>query len=292
MATLLETFEAALGETVADDDRTPLAVALDELARRGRAAWPELSLSDAALARCVAERVRGAARIAEVTAALPPDDVALASACATGDAAAIGRFEDRYFPAAREALRRMGRDGGTVEDLLQRLRERLFVAPPGQVPRICALVGGGDLGALVRLSAVRLGLNAVRDDRRIDGDPQPLLEQLALDLDPETELISADARAAVRAAFTAALEALSARERTILRLHLIHGLSIDELGAAFSVHRSTAARWLAQVRGDLEEATRARLRAQWKLGEDELSSVLRRVHGQLDVSFSRVLATK
>ncbi|CAN5912958.1 hypothetical protein BH11MYX2_BH11MYX2_25480 [soil metagenome] len=290
LSTLLETFEAALGEPVDEIQRVALAAALHDILQRGRDAWP--TVTDAALLRCIAERVRGAAHLTDAVASLPPADVALASAISTGDAAGIARFEEQYFPAAREALRRMGRDADTINELLQRLRERLFVARPGTLPRICALVGGGDLGSLIRLSAVRLGLNAVRDDRRISGDPQPLLEQLARDFDPITELVSASARDTVRAAFTAALEALSPRERTLLRLHLLHDLSIDEIGAAFSVHRSTAARWLAQVRGDLEDATRARLHEAWKLGDDELSSVLRLVHGQLDISFSRVLATK
>jgi RNA polymerase sigma-70 factor (ECF subfamily) len=263
---------------------------LADLLRRGRLAWPELAVTDEAFAASVAVRVRDAARLLDQLAALPADDLLLVAACAHGDGAAIQRFEERYFRAAHESLRRMRLDAAVLDDLLQRLRERLFVAPAGQLPRICALVGGGDLGALVRIAAVRLALNAARDDRRSDDDPEPLLARLAIDLDPEAALFTAHARSTLARAFTDTLAALTARDRTVLRLHLVHGLAIDEIGATFRVHRSTAARWLAKIRGDLEEGALKLLRERLDLGEREAASLARLLQSRLEISFSRVLA--
>jgi RNA polymerase sigma-70 factor (ECF subfamily) len=185
----------------------------------------------------------------------------------------------------------MGRDDAAADDILQRLRERLFVAAPGEPARIRALAGGGDLGALVRIAAVRLALNAHRDDHRDGGDPEPLLAQLAFGSDPEGELVVERTRAEVERAFTEALAALAPRDRTLLRLHLVHDLSIDEIGATFRVHRSTAARWLARIRSELEDGTLKRLQDRLQAGDTEVASLIRLVRSRLDVSFSRILAS-
>ncbi|WAS97135.1 sigma factor-like helix-turn-helix DNA-binding protein [Nannocystis punicea] len=290
MPSPVEAFEAQLGAPLPADERTRVAAALAELLHRGRLAWPDLAVTDEAFAGCVAVRLRGTVRLVDELSALPPDDLVLVAACARGDAGALQRFEERYFRPAREALRKMRLDAAVIDDLLQRLRERLFVAPAGEHPRICALVGGGDLGALVRIAAVRLGLNAARDDRRSDDDPEALFERLAIELDPETELIAAHARSALAKAFTDTLAALTARDRTLLRLHLVHGLSIDEIGATFRVHRSTAARWLAKIRSDLEEGTLKLLQERLDLSEGEAASLARLLQSRLEISFSRVLA--
>ena len=292
MTSLLEPFEARLDSPLAAGERESAAAALAELYRRGRASWPAVALAEAELAECVADRVRGAGRVAEEIAGLPADDLYLACACAAGDAAAIAAFEDRYFGGARDALRRMGRDGAAIDDILQRLRERLFVARGADPPRIRALAGGGDLGALVRIAAVRLAFNDQRDDHRAPGDPEALLAELALGADPEAVLVAERSRVEVERAFADTLAGLPPRDRTLLRLHLLHDLSIDEIGATFDVHRSTAARWLARIRGDLEEGTLRLLQERLRADADELASLIRLVRSRLDISFSRILATR
>jgi RNA polymerase sigma-70 factor (ECF subfamily) len=289
---LLDAFEARLGTEVPPAERGQVAASLAELVRRGRAAWPELAVAERDVCETAADRIRGAVRIADELDALPAADLHLATACAAGNPTAIERFEDRYFRAARDALRRMGRDAAAADDILQRVRERLFVAAPGEAPRIRTLAGGGDLGALVRIAAVRLALNAQRDDHRDGGDPEPLLAQLALGSDPEAEVIAEHTRAEVERAFTDALATLAPRDRTLLRLHLVHDLSIDEIGATFRVHRSTAARWLARIRSELEDGTLSRLQDRLGAGDTEAASLIRLVRSRLDVSFSRILASR
>src|SRR5258705_5402617 len=118
---LLAPFEARLGTDVPGPERPAVATALAELCRLGHAAWPDLAVRDADLCECAADRVRGPVRIADEIAALPAPDLALACACAPGDAAAIARFEDRYFRAARDAVRRMAHADAATADFLQRL---------------------------------------------------------------------------------------------------------------------------------------------------------------------------
>jgi RNA polymerase sigma-70 factor (ECF subfamily) len=104
-------------------------------------------------------------------------------------------------------------------------------------------------------------------------------------------VLKAHQRAAFKAALQAALAGLGAKERNLLRMHLLHGLSIDEIGRAYQVHRATAARWLATTREALHRETRRLLRARLGLTDPEFDSVLRAVESQLDASFRRLLTS-
>lgn len=90
-----------------------------------------------------------------------------------------------------------------------------------------------------------------------------------------------------RRLFETAIGALPARDRTLLRLNLVDGLTIDELARMYQMHRATAARQLEHARGAVATATRLHLAA--TVPPDELEEVARLVASQLDLSLSRVL---
>jgi RNA polymerase sigma-70 factor (ECF subfamily) len=253
-----------------------------------RAAWPGISVPDPDIAALLGSRVTSPDE-SEI-AKLPAADLYLAAACARGDAAALRAFEGRTFPGARAVLARMGLDQDEMDEVLQIVRERLFVAAPGQAPRILSAAGHGDLGGLVRVAAIRTALNLRRRDQRLDrsGD-EAILAALAPDADPELALLQERHRAAVKRAVEDALAALEPRERNVLRLHLLHGLSIDDIGKHYQVHRATAARWLATVRDRLDREARRLLRERLDLTRPEVDSLLGIVDSRLHVSFGRIL---
>jgi RNA polymerase sigma-70 factor, ECF subfamily len=94
----------------------------------------------------------------------------------------------------------------------------------------------------------------------------------------------------VEEAIVHALDALSDRDRTLLRLHLCERSSIDVLGAMYGVNRATAARWLAAARRELLSGARERLRARLRLSETECDSLVAMVNSRLDVSIVRRLS--
>src|SRR5206468_2926429 len=69
-----------------------------------------------------------------------------------------------------------------------------------------------------------------------------------------------------KAAFEGALLELSVEDRNLLRLSLVDGLSIDEIGSIFGFHRATAARRLTKCREAVQERTRKMLVDRLKLG--------------------------
>ncbi len=169
------------------------------------------------------------------------------------------------------------------------MRGRVLMAgEDGRPPRISEYGGRGPLAGWVMAVTVR----ALIDLRRSEGRQVMLGEEALPELaaaDFELEFIKERYRGAFKVAFEQALQALSAKERNLLRLKLLDGLNIDEIGKLYAAHRATVARWLAAAREALGNGTRARLAAALKLNPAELESLLRALDSKMDVSISRFL---
>lgn len=216
-------------------------------------------------------------------------DLALADGCARGDAIALGIFESTYLALAPAALARMRLSSEVVDEVVQRVRVKLLVGDDGAT-RLRRYAGQRALGGLVRLTAVRTALNLIRSKQRerLESD-EGVIDQLAATHDPERQLVAATSVATVRAAIATSVAAMSPRDRTLLRLHLIDRLGIDEIGAVYRVHRATAARWLDSLRTQLASETRRRLSEGLGLDGSQLDRELAAARSQLDASFERLL---
>ncbi|MGO9829750.1 MAG: sigma factor-like helix-turn-helix DNA-binding protein, partial [Myxococcaceae bacterium] len=92
------------------------------------------------------------------------------------------------------------------------------------------------------------------------------------------------------AALKEAMRALSAQERSLLKLHFIDGLSFNQIGAVYQVNKSTISRRLSHARERLLATTRALLEQRFHLGAPELESLLRLLGPELALSLTSVLA--
>lgn len=259
---------------------------------RGRAAWPGIFVSEEELVRIASIRLseaaaRGANRSLD---ALDVVELCLAVACARGDAAALHQFRARYFDTIAGRLRRMGVDDALREDVWQTLCERLMVATGGKPARIMRYAGTGELSGLVRVSATRVALNWLehRKRRRAADDWVDLLPDTRSD--PELHLVKHQLRTQLKEELARALSVLAARDRAVLRLHLVERVSIDRVAAMFVVHRATAARWIAHAKQALALRVRDRLLARWRLAPGSLPDFESLIDGQFDLSLERLLA--
>lgn len=259
------------------------------LAAAGRAAWPALRLAEEDFARLLEHHVAQAADRDAALAKLRPDDYYLACACAEGEAAAIRAFEERFARVIDRAVSRFARTVEKRDELKQILRERLFVAGPGERPRIATYTGQGFLENWLRVAAVRAFVNA---ERRHRPDEPPGKEEsfggMPAEQDIELGFLKSHYRGAFRRAFADATAALSPGDRLILRLTVREGLTCDELAASLGVHRATAARRAARARQLLIDATRAELARTLRVETTELTSILHLVESNLDLSISRL----
>lgn len=265
-----------------------LEAALAGLVREAREAWPDVGMDAGAFLAHVAERLPSTGEPGEVLASLRAAELFLVFACVRGDARALEALDAHVLSQVGAWLPREAPP--LVDELRQQLRQRLLVPADGAVPKLASFSGRGPLGQWVRAVALRLHIDQQRAAPRelpLEEAPEALAERLGAD--PELAFIREQHQEDFRVAFRAALGRLEARERNLLRLHHVHGLSMDSVGATFQAPRSTVARWIARARERLLALTREELTARLRLTPDELDSLLRLVCSQLDVSLRQLM---
>lgn len=221
------------------------------------------------------------------------DDLLLAFASGTGCDGAAKILRDRSHSVIDAAARRFDGSSSFADEVRQKLFEKLLVASPNRGPRILAYAGRGAIEAWVRVAAVRAAIDLVRQRRGgDDASDDRLLDELdASGGDPELAYIRLRYADDVHAAFRAAFGVLTARERTVLRLHLLDGLNIDRIGVIYHVHRATVARWIARARETISVESHRLLQERLGATDSEVESLERLVRSDLQVCLSELLAT-
>lgn len=204
------------------------------------------------------------------------DELALCARCAVGDREALSAFDARYGREISTALQRMRLSPSMVDDVKQRIYEKLFVASKDAPPKIAAYRGDGTLGAWLRVVVVRTALNAMRGrlDLPLDDDTPTVLADPD---DPERALMKLTYRAELEGAFREALSSLDARDRELLRHVFVEGLDPGKVGRLYRVHRTTAMRWIVAARQALRARLRATLAERLRVEDGELDSIIRLV---------------
>jgi RNA polymerase sigma-70 factor, ECF subfamily len=278
-----------LAQQLDDARAAELEDALSALLSRAQAAWPELGLPPADFLRHVAERLRGEPLAA--LSALHGEDLYLACACAQGLPAALAAFDARFLSQVPALLSAERLAPEVIDEVCQQLRARYLVALPDGPPRIAEYSGRGRLLGWVRVAALHLSLNLFRnrDDQiaRQEGADPALL--LAPGDDQELEYLRRRYQPEFKAAFQEALAALPDRQRELLRMSVVHGLSIDKIAPLYQTSRATAARWLAAARQAVLDDLHRRLRERLRLSPSEVESLARVLRSQLQISLARYL---
>jgi RNA polymerase sigma-70 factor (ECF subfamily) len=288
VTTLAETFAAASGRAASDP--VALEAILVQAVRDASEAWPDVKLLPETFIFYLAGRVADGETLEVGLRKLCLVDLYLACACARGDARAIAEFDARYFTELERALRKMRLDGDSFEEIKQQLRVQLFVSDGDDLPDIAHYAGRGDLRLWVRTAGVRAALKLLRRGKyQIPDGGQALLMTVSDDDDPELARLRETCSADLKAAMGEAAAALTVRQRNLLRHHIVDGLTIDEVGRIYAVHRATAARWIADARAQLLTRTQQLLRTRLRIGDTEVDSIVRLVRSQLDLSVHRLL---
>ncbi len=267
--------------------RLAAAAAWAAILEGARKAWPQVRFDETQLASFFGPRLAGPDLIAALSAS-PAGDLALAAACTHQEPSAHLAFEAVLVEvSAAGAATRSSTD--LVEEVKQMLRVQLLVPREDRPPGIAGYQGKGPLRGWVRITATRELIRLIKKRSRETPVDRPLDEALGAVSDPMLSQLKAEYRAEFATALHEAIADLSAEDRTLLRQQIVEQLSIDAIGAAFGVHRATAARWLLRARGALVTATRDRLASRLAMPVDQIDSVIRLVQSQLDASVVRYL---
>ncbi len=244
-------------------------------------AWPRFSIEPEAFARFLGERFAH-----DELDEAPMADLYLACAALAHDSSAVTELETRL---RRECERIEQRHRGSVNasDLTLELQSRLLV---GEKPRLVEYSGRGSLGGWLAATAVRAGLNARREgDRRRKREVVAEVATPPL-ADPELEMLRNHSRGVFNEVFREVLLGLDPKERALLRLHVVEGMGLDRIARVQDIGRSTAARWLAQIRAKLLSETRRLLAARLSIGSNTLDELLPVLTSDLDLSIRKVLS--
>jgi RNA polymerase sigma-70 factor (ECF subfamily) len=258
-----------------------------------RKKWPEGTITDAQFADALAARISTQRDLAPALGRLRVEDLYLALWCATGDARAIGVFEQVHRSDLDAVLARFRRLAVTGDELRQTLRIKLFVKTDTRPPQIASYSGFGFLQNWLRVTALRALVDIARSEKARK------LEELLADDDlmgmPElgpdiaARYSREEVSRAIKAAFARAVAGLAPRQRNFLRHAQVDSLTLDQIAGLYNIHRATVARTLAAARAELTEMTRKELGIQLGVPDDALDSVVRAADSRIDLSLSRVL---
>jgi RNA polymerase sigma-70 factor (ECF subfamily) len=214
------------------------------------------------------------------------DELALARACALGDADALRVLHDRYLSQLPGYLRRF--DPEVARDAYQRFCERLLVATPARPPGIATYAGHGALMAWLRVGVTRQALNERRDqDRREQTLADDPVAEGAL---PELSFIRAQHRGDFDLAFVSAIASLDKRERTILKMCYVDRLSLERIGRIYGVDKSSVSRWLSEARSTLKVNTRAQLKDELRIADVTCDELVAQLEPHFDLTLSRIFS--
>ncbi len=255
---------------------------LHQLWQQGREAWPEVELAEERFAELAREVVAGAETV-------DAGEVYLACACAAGLEAGGRVLARDYLPAVKRRLAKMGLAPADIDEVGQRVVERLLESSPeGGGARLVRYAVQGRLRSLMVVTATNIAVDGFRRAGREKDDQDALLE-LTGTPDPRSQLMRRQGQEVFKRAMQSGLEALDPRTRTVLRFHLIDGLGLDEIAEYYQVHRVTVSRWMAAARTAIVERAREVAHREFGLSETEFDAAY--TGSELGLSLERVLKT-
>ncbi len=256
---------------------------MDAIAAAGRR-WPGVKLPPSEFSAWLSQRGLDVSGLgAERVEAL-----FLACACVKGVPGAHVAFDETWGPTIAAAAARV-RGGAPAADVTQQVRVRLLSSTPDRGAKLAEYSGSGDFAGWLRTVTLRVALSMRPATPPDDGHDEALARIVSAMPNAEQLLLKAQNAQLVKAAFGDALAALEPRQRTVLKMSVVDGLSIDEIAPCYSVHRATVARWLDAVRRELNALTTEALRRRARLSPPELESLLGELGSQLNLSLDRLL---
>jgi len=280
--------ELFLRERPGAGEAAALEVQLQAIVDKATRVWSDLAIDPARMVVHLAHVVGD--DVDQGLNELYAEDFALGLACVDKVPGALTQVDRLCGPAIDAAVARIDRSPELRDEVRQILWQRLFVGTHDQAPRILSYAGRGPLAGWVAVAAQRLALDLRRAATRMAGDPA-VDEVLPADAHPEVDYLRNRYKSEFEEAVRDALAALPDRDRLLLRLTTVSGLSHDQIANIYKVNQSTVSRWIAKARSDVLEATQRAVCHKLGVQRDEFMSLAGLLVSRIDLSISRVLET-
>lgn len=268
-------------------DAAQIALVIEEKWKVGNSTFPHIEVS---LENFESALGRHAKLCVSVLGSIHAADFFIVVGALQKDPKALRALEELHLAQLHLGLLRWTTEERAL-DVVSSVREALVVGSKGHNPKLQSYAGTIPLSAWLRLVARRTLISASRrqtpsfvDDS--GGALEHIEDQRAT---PEHEVLIRRHRLHVQSAIESACADLSVSERDLLRWHLVDGLGIDAIAPMLGVHRATTARMIHRAKSLLRRTIRQELRAQLKIGESSLDSLLASLEDEIEFSISKVL---
>jgi len=256
------------------------------IVERGRREHADLDLDPAAFARFLSNA--GQPGAAEGVDGVLAEDLFLACACAVGAPGAAARFEALHGRTIERSVARVLLDRQVRDDAAQRTRHLLLV---GDAPKIATYRGRAPLGRWVSVVALRVAVSTGRAESAERRLRDKMIAVTISGDDPESEAMVGESREKVEHAITEALGQLDHRDRLILRLHFVGGMSVRTLAGMLHLDHSTVVRRIRRVCEGLLNVIASSLQ-QAGIATSSLRSLVGLLESRLHISVSRLLGAE
>lgn len=256
-----------------------LETALEAQLAAAQAALPGEPLARTEFLRYLAERLPEGVSVVDSLPRVRTADLRVAFGCVHGQNAALQRLDTDFFSQVRVR----GASAEHRQEVLQLLRTRLLVAPPGQLSKLSQYRGQGPLVAWLQMSAARIATEIARrqpsteQQQRAFSDPD-------LVVDPELDFLKLRYAQPFQRCLDRALGELESGDAALLKLCYLNQTPPSALAAMYGVSTRTVQRRLAEVRERILGLTRGYLQAELSLAPSELDSLLALVQSRLHLS--------
>jgi RNA polymerase sigma-70 factor len=216
-------------------------------------------------------------------------DLYLAQGCELGIPAALSAFASTYLSTVDLYLEHFKNAAVCSDDVRRELEDTLLFGrrtPPG---RIGQYRGNGPLKNFVATAARNAALTMLRTrGRHMVNDFDDLASQVSAPFEGTESIAAARDEGVVRDAVRSALLGLDRRQRTIVRLHLVRGVTFTKIARMLKVHQSTVSRSFDAALHTLYRAIRRELHELHGMSESEMQSIIHDVRGRLELTWSRI----
>lgn len=262
---------------------------LQDILTKARRQWPGVNLGDDEFTTHLGQRLRGDSSPVRELDEMHTNDLFLCAAIMNGNYTAQRSFFELTLSLVKSSLTHPGADHGAVDEIHQKLLERLVSPGADNRPRLAQYNGKSSLISWLRVIIVRTILNSKKTLQPKSNCDEGLLEILVADDDQELAYFKSLYKAEFKKAIHQAYSKLSEDEKNLLSYHLIEQLTLEKISEIYQVNCSTIFRRLKKLRENLETFTREAMMEHLNISPDEFESIMGLIASRFDASLGRIL---
>jgi RNA polymerase sigma-70 factor, ECF subfamily len=206
------------------------------------------------------------------------EDLFLAMGCSRQDRVAWEHFAEEYIPLLQKFSTQACGDSGEGEDLAQEITVKMLK----EGNRLAGYNGRGSLAGWLRAAVAHAAVDRFRRARRLvsldDSSHSGALANWVDSGDQDSEE-TLDSRwgPIISNAVSESISRLAARDRLVLGLYYLRGISLLAIGRQFRIHEATVSRWLERLRRDIRKQLEIDLRKKHGLCADDIRSLWKHI---------------